>query len=317
MNVVVPCDAVETQKATEHALLSLLGPCYLRFAREATPVVTTAETPYEFGVANVIRYRGPQPRFLDAFDTILGPRYHNEREQIAIIACGPMVPEAMRAAWIMKEEYGIETRIVNVHTVKPLDIATIVRAAEETRVVITAEEHQVGGFGNIIAGAILQHRTNFRQPLQWSMVGVEDRFGVSGNPWELVQHFGLTAEHIAKRALELLDKKVASVPAIGGELSFDSLLALWHERADQRICQGTASSHGRTLCGLRLSILGTLRGLPHRVGESERHHQLRLPGVPCQARFAVDSQTFSKISMSQCRCANLRFARVSLGAWRT
>ncbi len=219
MNVVVPCDSVETQKATEHALLTLLGPCYLRFAREATPVVSTAETPYEFGVANVIRYRGQQPRFLDAFDTTLGPRYHNEREQVAIIACGPMVPEAMRSAWILKEEYGIETRIVNVHTVKPLDIATVVRAAEETRAIITAEEHQVGGFGNIIAGTILQHRKNFRQPLQWSMVGVEDRFGVSGNPWELVQHFGLTGEHIAKRALELLDKKVASVPAIGGEIS--------------------------------------------------------------------------------------------------
>ena len=92
------------------------------------------------------------------------------------------------------------------------------QAADETRVIITAEEHQVGGFGNIIAGAILQHRKNFRQPLQWGMIGVEDRFGVSGNPWELVQHFGLTAEHIAKRALDLLDKKVASVPALGGEL---------------------------------------------------------------------------------------------------
>ncbi|HYA78787.1 MAG TPA: transketolase [Candidatus Bathyarchaeia archaeon] len=219
MNVVVPCDSVETQKATEHCLLSLTGPCYLRFAREATPVVSTEDTPYEFGVANIIRYRGHQPKFLDAFDTILGTRYHNEREQVAIIACGPMVPEAMRAAWILKDDYGIETRIVNVHTVKPLDVATIVRAAEETRVVITAEEHQVGGFGNIIAGAILKHRTNFRQPLQLSMIGVEDRFGVSGNPWELVQHFGLTGEHIAKRALELMDKKIASVPAIGGELS--------------------------------------------------------------------------------------------------
>ena len=219
MNVVVPCDSVETQKATEHCLLSLTGPCYLRFAREATPVVSTEDTPYEFGVANVIRYRGHQPKFLDAFDTILGTRYHNEREQVAIIACGPMVPEAMRAAWILKDEYGIETRVVNVHTVKPLDVATIVRAAEETRAVVTAEEHQVGGFGNIIAGAILKHRTNFRQPLQLSMIGIEDRFGVSGNPWELVQHFGLTAEHIAKRALDLLDKKIASAPAIGGELS--------------------------------------------------------------------------------------------------
>jgi transketolase len=218
MNVLVPCDSVETQKATEHSLLSLTGPCYLRFAREATPVVTNADTPYEFGVANVIRYRGEQPKFADAFDTFLGSRYHNEHAQVAIIACGPMVPEAMRAAWILKEEYGIETRIVNVHTVKPLDISTIVRAAEETQVVITAEEHQVGGFGNIIAGAILQHRPNFRRPLQFTMVGVADRFGVSGSPWELVQHFGLTAEHIAKRALDVLDKKQASAPAVTGEM---------------------------------------------------------------------------------------------------
>jgi transketolase len=218
MNVVVPCDSLETERATVHSLLSLRGPCYLRFAREATPVVTTADTPYEFGVANVIRYRGEQPRFIDAFDTILGTRYSNEREQVAIIACGPMVPEAMRAAWLLKAEYGIETRIVNVHTVKPLDIPTIVRAAEETRVVVTAEEHQTGGFGNIIAGAILQHRANFRLPLQVSMVGVEDRFGLSGNPWELVQHFGLTAEHIAKRALDLLDRKIAASPVSSSEM---------------------------------------------------------------------------------------------------
>ena len=219
MNVVVPCDSVETQKATEYSLLSLVGPCYLRFAREATPVVTTADTPYEFGVANVIRYRGEQSKFADAFDTFLGPRYHNEHAQVSIIACGPMVPEAMRAAWILKEEYGVETRIVNVHTVKPLDIATIVRAAEETQVVITAEEHQAGGFGNIIAGAILQYRPNFCRPLQLVMVGVADRFGVSGNPWELVQHFGLTAEHIAKRALDVLDKKQASAPAMSSEMA--------------------------------------------------------------------------------------------------
>lgn len=219
MNVVVPCDSVETEKATVHSLLALQGPCYLRFAREATPVVTTVETPYEFGMANVIRYRGEQPKFLDAFDTILGHRYGNEHEQLAIIACGPMVPEAMRAAWLLKEEYGIETRVVNVHTVKPLDVATVVRAAEETPVVITAEEHQVGGFGNIIAGAILQHRPNFRHPLQLSMVGIADRFGVSGNPWELVQYFGLTAEHIAKRALDVLDKKIASSPITSANIS--------------------------------------------------------------------------------------------------
>ena len=219
MNVMVPCDAVETEKSTMYSLLSLQGPCYLRFAREATPVVTNVDTPFEFGVANVIRYRGEQAKFADAFDTFLGPRYRNEREQVSIIACGPMVPEAMRAAWILKEEYGIETRIVNVHTVKPLDVATIVHAAEDTHVVITAEEHQVGGFGNIVAGAILQHRKAFREQLQFGMIGVADRFGVSGNPWELVQYFELTAEHIAKCALDLLDKRLATSPAVPSEFS--------------------------------------------------------------------------------------------------
>jgi len=218
MHVVVPCDSVETERATIHSLLSLEGPCYLRFAREATPVVTNAETPYEFGVANVIRYRGEQRKFADAFDTFLGHRYRNEHAPVSIIACGPMVAEAMRAAWLLKEEYAIDARIVNVHTVKPLDVATVVRAADETSVVVTVEEHQTGGFGDIIAGAILQHRPNFRLPLQLSMIGVADRFGVSGNPWELVQHFGLTAEHVAKRVLDLLDRKIATSPLASAEM---------------------------------------------------------------------------------------------------
>jgi transketolase len=207
MHVAVPCDSVETEKATLHCLLSVVGPAYLRFAREATPVVTSKETPYVFGAANVIRFRGAQPRFADAFETVLASEYRSEGEDLSIVACGPMVPEAMRAAWILKEEYALEARILNVHTVKPLDTAALVRAAEETQVMLTAEEHQVGGFGNIIAGAILRHRHNPGLPLLLDMIGVRDRFGLSGKPWELVQAFGLTAEHIAARALELYESK--------------------------------------------------------------------------------------------------------------
>ncbi len=81
------------------------------------------------------------------------------------------------------------------------------QAADETGVVVTAEEHQVGGFGNIIAGAILRHRTGFAKPLLLDMVGVQDRFGLSGKPWELVQSFGLTAEHIAERLLNLVHRR--------------------------------------------------------------------------------------------------------------
>ncbi|MFZ0961137.1 MAG: transketolase [Terriglobia bacterium] len=207
MHLAVPCDSVETERATCYCLLDLNGPAYIRFAREATPVVTTHETPFKFGVANIIRYRGAKPRFLEAFETVLSTDYQGEGEEASIVTCGPMVPEAMRAAWLLKEECGIETRIVNVHTVKPLDAAALVRAADETGLVVTAEEHQVGGFGNIVAGAILQNRQNFQLPLLLDRVGVPDCFGVSGKPWELMQWFGLSAEHIADRVLKLQAKR--------------------------------------------------------------------------------------------------------------
>jgi transketolase len=207
MHVAVPCDSVETERATIHCLLDLVGPAYLRFAREATPVVTTRETPYRFGIANIIRYRGAKPRFLEAFETFLSTNYAGEGETASIVACGPMVAEAMRAAWLLKEEHGIETRVVNVHTVKPLDVAALVRAAEQTHLIVTAEEHQVGGFGNLVAGAILRDRQDFAPPLLFDMVGVQDRFGISGKPWELMQSFGLCAEHIAERVLRLHERR--------------------------------------------------------------------------------------------------------------
>jgi len=210
MHVIAPCDAVETERATLYSLIDLKGPAYIRYAREATPVVTTRETPFRFGVANVIRYRGARPRFLDAFETVLSTDYKGEGEDVSIVACGPMVPEAMRAAWLLKEEKGIETRVLNVHTVKPLDVAAVVRAAEETGLVVTAEEHQVGGFGNIVAGAILEHRQNFQLPLLLERVGVPDCFGVSGKPWELMQWFGLSAEHIAERVLKLHGRRATA-----------------------------------------------------------------------------------------------------------
>jgi len=212
MHVVVPCDSVETERATRYSLLDLKGPAYVRYAREATPVVTTHETPFQYGVANIIRYRGAKPRFLEAFETVLSTDYKGEGEEVSIIACGPMVPEAMRAAWLLKEEHGMETRILNVHTVKPLDVAALVQAAEETGLVVTAEEHQVGGFGNIVAGAILENRQNFQLPLLLERVGVPDCFGVSGKPWELMQHFGLSAEHIADRVLKLHAKRASAKP---------------------------------------------------------------------------------------------------------
>jgi transketolase len=201
MNLLVPADSMETQKATCFAIKDIVGPVYIRYAREATPIISTESTPFVFGKANVIRYRGAKDKFIDAFETVLASDYKNENEDIAIIACGPMVPEAMRAAYMLKEDFGIETRILNVHTVKPLDVESVVRAASETGAVVTAEEHQVGGFGNIIASAILK---GVRKPLAFDMVGVPDRFGESGQSWELMQEFGLTAEHLAEKARGLL-----------------------------------------------------------------------------------------------------------------
>jgi len=217
MEMVAPCDALETERATLASLLERVGPAYIRYAREATPVVTRRATPYRYGVANIIRYRGEKPSFLDAFETLLSTAYAGEGEEASIVACGPMVPEAMRAAWLLKEEYGLETRVVNMHTLKPLDLEALAQAADQTGVIVTAEEHQVGGFGNMVAGAILRHRRDFTRPLLLDMVGVNGRFGLSGQPWELVQKFGLSAEHIAERVLRLRERRQgreerASVP---------------------------------------------------------------------------------------------------------
>lgn len=118
-----------------------------------------------------------------------------------------MVAEAMRAAYILKEEYNLKSRILNIHTLKPIDKKAIIKAAEETNIIISCEEHQVGGFGNIISGVIAQNK-KYSTPLQMDMIGVEDRFGESGAPWELTKVFGLTAEHIVKRAKKLYEKKI-------------------------------------------------------------------------------------------------------------
>jgi len=205
MHITVPSDSIETEKAT-HAITSITGPAVVRYAREATPIITTKDTPYQFGLTNIIRYRGKKENFIEAFEAKLSTDYISEEENLTLIACGPMVAEAMRAAYILKEEYNLETRILNIHTLKPIDKKAIIKAAKETNIIITCEEHQVGGFGNIIAGVIARNK-KYSTPLLLDMIGVEDRFGESGAPWELTKVFGLTAEHIAKMVKELYDKK--------------------------------------------------------------------------------------------------------------
>jgi len=207
MSVVVPCDIVETRKATSYLLLEHVGPKYIRFAREATPIVPKDTTPFVFGRANVIRLRGEAANFADAFETCLATDYANESEDLSIVAIGPMVPEAMRAALILRREFGYETLILNLHTLKPIDAEAIVRAARETRILVTAEEHQIGALAWRVSSILTESSELYGLALMTGAIGVRDRFGDSGAPWEMVKELELSAEHIAEKALKLMEFK--------------------------------------------------------------------------------------------------------------
>ena len=140
----------------------------------------------------------------DAFETVLADEYADENEDLSIIACGPMVPEAMRAAWILKNEFGYETRVINMHTMKPIDQEAIIRAAMETGVIVTAEEHQIGALAWRVSGVLTESVGLFGIPIITGAIGVKDRFGESGAPWELIKEFEVSAEHIVQKAAELL-----------------------------------------------------------------------------------------------------------------
>lgn len=179
LTVLVPCDMIETRKATI-AAGEKQGPVYLRFAREATPVFTTEETPFQIGKADVFR----------------------EGKDVSIIACGPIVYEALTAAEELSKE-GISVRVINNHTVKPIDAETIIKAAKETGAIVTAEDHQVmAGMGSAVAEAVVK---NCPAPIE--MVGVQDRWGESGAPDELVKLFGLTADDIKEAVKRVLRRK--------------------------------------------------------------------------------------------------------------
>ena len=144
MSVVVPCDGMETRKATRYLLLEHNGPKYIRFAREATPIVTDDPTPFVFGRSQCDSPAREGADLPPRLRPCLAADYRHECEDLTIVAIGPMVPEAMRAALILKQEFGYETRVLNMHTLKPIDAAAILRAAQETGVIVTAEEHQIG-----------------------------------------------------------------------------------------------------------------------------------------------------------------------------
>jgi transketolase len=126
-----------------------------------------------------------------------------------------MVPEAMRAARILKLDYGYETRVLNLHTLKPIDAEAIVRAARETGVVVTAEEHQIGALAWRVSSVLTASRQLYGLPLITGAIGVKDRFGDSGAPWELVKELEVSAEHIAHMAVELMAFKKKGVTGAG------------------------------------------------------------------------------------------------------
>lgn len=170
MTVVHPADGVSTEKLL-HQVAALDGPVYVRLGRLAVPVVYENNTEVFLGKANTLR----------------------EGTDHTVIACGIMVNEALQAAEALAAE-GISVRVLDMHTIKPIDEEAIVKAATETKSIITAEEHSViGGLGSAVASVAAR-----RCPTRIAMVGVQDQFGRSGKPEELKKAYHLTAEDIVK-----------------------------------------------------------------------------------------------------------------------
>ena len=180
LTIVVPCDSVQTKKATL-AVAELDGPVYLRFGREKSPVVTTDETPFEIGKAQVFR----------------------DGKDVAIVACGIVVYDALIAAERLAREDGLDCLVLNNHTVKPMDAPAILAAARTCGAVVTVEEHQIqGGMGSRVAEILVAEH-----PVPMEFVGVDDRFGQSGTPAELLAHYGMSADDIRAAVLRAAARK--------------------------------------------------------------------------------------------------------------
>lgn len=180
-NLVVeaPCDFIECKKATI-AIASYFGPAYLRFGRDKTATITTKETPFKIGKAEIFA----------------------EGSDVAIIACGPQVAQALIAAKSLAARK-INAAVVNCHSIKPLDVRTIVQVARKCGCIVTAEEHQVfGGMGSAVAEALAQ-----KYPVPMRFIGMQDCFGESGEPSELLEKYKITPVEIEKKAVELVKLK--------------------------------------------------------------------------------------------------------------
>lgn len=191
MTVIVPCDAIEARKATIAVSKSkkeggIDTPTYIRLAREKSPIVTTEETPFEIGKAQI---------FFELNKTAV-------KHEVGIIACGQLVYQAIKVAHEY-EEKGIPVKVMNLATIKPLDEEAIVEFARETGAIVTVEEHQIrGGMGSAVAECLAKNH-----PTHIEFVGVEDKFGQSGTPAELIKHYGMGEEHIREAVAKVLKRK--------------------------------------------------------------------------------------------------------------
>lgn len=180
MTVIVPADGVEAKQAI-HAVANLKGPAYVRLGRSAVPVINDENT-YNFEIGKGVLLK--------------------EGTDATIIATGIMVSEALEASNEL-EAKGISVRVINIHTIKPIDKDIIIKAAKETGAIVTAEEHNIiGGLGSAVSEVISEN-----QPTILKRVGTMDTFGESGKPNDLLKKYGLTKENIVDTINEVLAKK--------------------------------------------------------------------------------------------------------------
>ncbi len=185
MDVISPCDAIEAKKATE-ALVKTERPAYLRLAREKTPIITTDETPYEIGKAEI--YWIPDVGIA----------------QVGIIVTGSLTYRAILAAKELETE-GIKTKVMNLSSISPIDSEAIITLAKESKAIVTVEEHQInGGMGSAVAEVLAQ---NYPVPIEF--IGVKNKFGQSGSPDELIEHYEMGVGHIKGAVKKILKRKTA------------------------------------------------------------------------------------------------------------
>lgn len=194
MVVLSPCDAMEARKAAM-AAAETNNPTYIRLAREKTPVITSEDTPFQIGKAEI---------FFRSVNSQSGKNSGKEKacSDIGIIATGNMVYRALLVAQrLTQERYGVT--VMNLATIKPLDVHAIIKLAHETRAILTVEEHQIaGGMGSAVAELLA-----VQFPIPMELVGVHDKFGQSGTAEELLKLYGLDEQHIYESAKRLLIRK--------------------------------------------------------------------------------------------------------------